>query len=42
MELIPAASDPFACIRDGGAEEFKDKYTEQSIKHLKNIESKLL
>ena len=41
MELIPAASDPFACIREGGAEEFKDKYTELSIKHLKTIESNL-
>ena len=41
MELIPAVSDPFACIRGGKAEEFKDKYTELSIKHLKDIESKL-
>ena len=31
MELIPAVSDPFACIRGGKAEEFKDKYTELSI-----------
>jgi len=41
MELIPAVSDPFACIRGGKAEEFKDKYTELSIKHLKEIESQL-
>ena len=41
MELIPAVSDPFACIRGGKAEEFKDKYTELSIKHLKKIESQL-
>ena len=41
MELIPAVSDPFACIRGGKAEEFKDKYTELSIKHLKDIESRL-
>ena len=34
LELIPAVSDPFACIRGGKAEEFKDKYTELSIKHF--------
>ena len=41
MELIPPVSDPFACVRGGRAEEFKDNYTEQSIKHLKNIEKYL-
>ena len=41
MELIPPVSDPFACVRGGRAEEFKDNYTEQSINHLKNIEKDL-
>ena len=41
MELIPAVSDPFACVRGGRAEEFKDQYTELSIKHLKQIEEQL-
>tara|TARA_Y100001970_G_C14238887_1_gene863654 strand:+ start:1956 stop:2792 length:837 start_codon:yes stop_codon:yes gene_type:complete len=41
MELIPPVSDPFACVRGGRAEEFKDKYTELSIKHLKKIEENL-
>ena len=41
MELIPPVSDPFACVRGGKAEEFKDNYTEQSINHLKKIESQL-
>ena len=41
MELIPPVSDPFACVRGGRAEEFKDQYTELSIKHLKQIEEQL-
>ena len=41
MELIPPVSDPFACVRGGRAEEFKDNYTEQSINHLKSIEKDL-
>jgi sugar phosphate isomerase/epimerase len=35
FELLPAAGDPFASIKGGGAEEFKDKYTEQAITRLK-------
>ena len=42
MELIPPVSDPFACVRGGRAEEFKDNFTEQSINHLKNIEKDLV
>ena len=42
MELIPAVSDPFACVRGGKAEEFKDNYTEQSINLLKKIEKELI
>jgi len=42
MELIPPVSDPFACVRGGRAEEFKDTYTEQSINHLKKIEKELI
>ncbi len=41
MELIPPVSDPFACVRGGRAEEYKDNYTQQSINHLKKIESEL-
>ena len=33
-------SDPFACV-SGRAEEYKDNYTQQSINHLKKIESEL-
>lgn len=35
FELLPAAGDPFASIKAGGAEEFKDRYTEQAISRLK-------
>ena len=41
MEIIPPVTDPFACVRGGRAEEFKDQYTELSIKHLKQIEEQL-
>jgi sugar phosphate isomerase/epimerase len=32
MELLPASGDPFASIRGGNAEEFKDEYTELAFK----------
>lgn len=35
MELIPAAGDPFAVLRSGGAPEFFDDYTEQAAKYLR-------
>jgi sugar phosphate isomerase/epimerase len=35
FELLPAAGDPFVSIKGGGAEEFKDQYTEQAITMLK-------
>lgn len=38
FELLPAAADPFGVMRAGGAGDFFDKYTEQSIKHLKQLE----
>jgi sugar phosphate isomerase/epimerase len=35
MELLPASGDPFASIRGGNAEEFKDEYTELAIKTVR-------
>ena len=35
FELLPAAGDPFLSIKGGGAEEFKDRYTEQAITNLR-------
>jgi sugar phosphate isomerase/epimerase len=35
FELLPAAGDPFLSIRGGGAEEFRDRYTEQAITNLR-------
>lgn len=41
FELLPASADPFAVLQAGGADDFFDKYTEQAIKHTKQIESQL-
>lgn len=38
FELLPASADPFGVMRAGGAGDFFDKYTEQAIKHLKQLE----
>ena len=35
FELLPAAGDPFRSIKGGGAEEFKDRYTEMAITNLR-------
>jgi sugar phosphate isomerase/epimerase len=35
FELLPAAGDPFLSIKGGGADEFKDRYTEQAITNLR-------
>jgi sugar phosphate isomerase/epimerase len=35
MELLPASGDPFASIRGGNAEEFKDEYTALAIQTVK-------
>ena len=32
---LPAAGDPFLSIKGGGADEFKDRYTEQAITNLR-------
>jgi sugar phosphate isomerase/epimerase len=37
FELLPAAGDPFASIRGGGAEEFKDEYTAAAIDRLRTF-----
>lgn len=41
FELLPAAGDPFGVLQAGGADDFFDKYTEQAIKHMKQVESQL-
>jgi sugar phosphate isomerase/epimerase len=38
FELLPAFADPFAAMASGGAEAFRDKYTEQAISHTKSCE----
>lgn len=35
FELLPAAGDPFLSIKGGGADEFKDTYTQMAITNLK-------
>jgi sugar phosphate isomerase/epimerase len=35
FELLPAAGDPFLSIKGGGADEFKDRYTELAIRNLR-------
>ncbi|WP_369018254.1 sugar phosphate isomerase/epimerase [Thermatribacter velox] len=37
MELLPAAADPFSVLKAGGAEEFYDQYTKESIRYLKSL-----
>lgn len=41
FELLPASADPFGAMRAGGQDAFFDKYTEQAISHMKEIESQL-
>lgn len=41
FELLPASADPFAVLQAGGADDFFDRYTEQAIKHMKQIEVRL-
>lgn len=41
FELLPGGADPFAVLQAGGADEFFDEYTEQAIKHMKQVESQL-
>jgi sugar phosphate isomerase/epimerase len=41
FELLPASNDPFGVMQAGGAGDFFDKYTEQAINHLKQVESQL-
>jgi sugar phosphate isomerase/epimerase len=41
FELLPASADPFAVLQAGGADDFFDRYTEQAIKHMKQVESQL-
>lgn len=38
FELLPPVKDPFACIRNGEAIDFLDKYTELAIKTMKQAE----
>lgn len=41
FELLPAAADPFASLRSGGATEFLDPYTELAIKTIRRIEAEV-
>lgn len=41
FELLPASADPFGAMKAGGQEAFFDQYTEQAIRHMKEIESRL-
>jgi sugar phosphate isomerase/epimerase len=41
FELLPASADPFGAMKAGGQEAFFDRYTEQAIRHMKEIESRL-
>lgn len=37
FEILPASADPFGVMKRGGAQEFFDKYTKQSIEVIKEI-----
>ena len=41
FELLPASADPFAAMKAGGQEAFFDTYTEQAIRHMKDVEARL-
>ena len=41
FELLPASADPFAAMKAGGQEAFFDPYTEQAIRHMKDIEAQI-
>jgi sugar phosphate isomerase/epimerase len=41
FELLPASADPFAAMKAGGQEAFFDKYTEQAIRHMKDVEAQI-
>ena len=41
FELLPAAADPFKSLKGGGGSEFKDQYTEESVRYLQEQEREL-
>ena len=41
FELLPASADPFAAMKAGGQEAFFDPYTEQAIRHMKDVEAQI-
>jgi sugar phosphate isomerase/epimerase len=41
FELLPPFADPFGAMKAGGQEAFFDRYTEQAITHMKQVESQL-
>ena len=41
FELLPASSDPFGTLREGGGREFFDDYTKQAIEVVKSVEKRL-
>ena len=41
FELLPASADPFGVMKAGGATDFLDRYTEQAITRMKEIEAQV-
>lgn len=41
FELLPPSADPFAVMQAGGHHDFFDRYTEQAITHIKELEASL-
>ena len=41
FELLPPSADPFAVMQAGGHQDFFDRYTEQAIKRIKELETSL-
>jgi sugar phosphate isomerase/epimerase len=41
FELLPASADPFGAMKAGGQEAFFDRYTEQAIQHMKQVEARI-
>jgi len=41
FELLPAGSDPFATLKQGGGKEFYDEYTQLAIQVIKGLEAQV-
>jgi sugar phosphate isomerase/epimerase len=42
MEILPASANPLDVIKAGATEDFFDRFTEQSIQHMKALEPRLV